>query len=200
MKETTKQKILKSATKIFLEKGYNSTTMRDISNAAAINKGLLHYYFKSKNALFIEVLKVTAKDFFPKLERILHSDKSFFEKIELIVDQYIELLSENPHFPPFIINELNQNTDVFIDTLMESIEPPDIGFVFSLIQDEISNGNIKPINPFQFLLDALSLILYPFLVKPAFKKISGFNDEQFNDLMILRKRTIVDTLINNLKI
>ncbi len=200
MGETTKQKIINTAIKIFLEKGYNGTTMRDISNAAQINKGLLHYYFKSKNALFVEVLQIGAKDFPPKLDRILHSDKPFFEKIALIVDQYIELLIKNPHLPPFIINELNQNTDVFIDTLSKSVDTPNISFVLSLIQDEISKAHIKPVDPFQFILDTLSLILYPFLVKPAFKKISGLNDEQFIDLMKRRKKTIVDTLINNIKI
>jgi len=200
MSESTKQKILNSAINIFIEKGYSGARMRDISDEAGINKGLLHYYFKSKNVLFKEVLQLSAKDFFPKLGSILHSDKTFFEKIELIVDEYIEIVSKNPHFPPFIVNELNQNTNIFIDTLLETVGVPDRVFIFSLIQDEIDKGTIRPINPFQLIMDGLSLILYPFLVKPAIQKISGMSDKQFYDMMRLRKRTIVDTLINNIKI
>ncbi len=200
MSINTKEKILNSAIKIFIENGYSGARMRDIADEAGINKGLLHYYFKSKNALFTEVIKSSAQDFFPKLGRILHSDKTFFEKIELIVDEYIEVLLKNPHFPPFIVNELNNNTDIFINTLFSAVSIPDKAFVFSLIQEEVSKGNIKSVNPVHLILDTLSLIIYPFLARPALKKISEMNDEQFYDLMRLRKRTIVDTLINNIKI
>ena len=200
MSINTKEKILNSAIKIFIENGYSGARMRDIADEAGINKGLLHYYFKSKNALFIEVIKTSAQDFFPKLGRILHSDKTLFEKIELIVDEYIEMLLKNPHFPPFIVNELNHNADIFIDTLFSAVSIPDKTFVFSLIREEVSKGTIKPVNPLHLILDTLSLIIYPFLARPALKKISGMNDEQFYDLMRLRKRTIVDTLINNIKL
>ncbi len=200
MSVSTKEKILNSAIKVFIENGYSGARMRDIADEAGINKGLLHYYFKSKNALFAEVIKTSAQDFFPKLSRILHSDKTFFEKIELIVDEYIEMLLKNPRFPPFIINELNHNTDVFIDTLFSTVSIPDKTFVFSLIREEVSKGTIKPINPLHLILDTLSLVIYPFLARPVLKKISEMNDEQFYDLMRLRKRTIVDTLINNIKL
>lgn len=200
MSDSTKQKILQSATNVFVVKGYSRTRMRDISEDAGINKGLLHYYFKTKKTLFTEVLKISAEDFFPRLDSILHSDKTFFEKLELIVDEYIEIVSKNPHFPPFIINELNHNTDLFVETLLDNVKTPDKAFVFALVQEEIASGRIRPINPLQFILDVLSLILYPFLAKPGLQKISGMSDIQFYDFMRLRKRTIVDTLINNIKI
>ncbi len=200
MSVSTKEKILNSAIKIFIEKGFSDTKMRDIADKAGINKGLLHYYFKSKKALFTEVIKTSAQDFFPKLDRILRSDKNFFEKIELVVDEYIEMLLKNPHFPPFIINELNHNADIFIDTLLDAVSIPDRAFVFSMILDEISKGTIKPVNPLHLILDTLSLIIFPFLARPALNKISEMNDEQFYDIMRLRKRTIVDTLINNIKL
>ena len=49
---TTEQKILDAAEVVFHEKGFDGARMQEIADKATINKGLLHYYFKSKDALF----------------------------------------------------------------------------------------------------------------------------------------------------
>lgn len=43
-----KKNILNSSYKLFKEKGYNSTTTREIAKAAGIKPGLLHYYYRQK--------------------------------------------------------------------------------------------------------------------------------------------------------
>ena len=53
MDESTEEKILKAAIDVFLEKGYDGARMKDIADRAKINKALLHYYFRSKENLFV---------------------------------------------------------------------------------------------------------------------------------------------------
>ena len=38
-------------------KGYSAITMQDIANSAGLSKGVIHYYFKNKEELFISVLE-----------------------------------------------------------------------------------------------------------------------------------------------
>lgn len=47
----TKNKIIRSARELFYEKGYCSTSTREISEKAGTNLGLLKYYFKGKNEI-----------------------------------------------------------------------------------------------------------------------------------------------------
>lgn len=47
--------ILKNAYRLFKEKGYKSTTTREISQASDINKGLLHYYYKKKEDIIFDL-------------------------------------------------------------------------------------------------------------------------------------------------
>lgn len=49
------ENILRSSFKLFKENGYKKTTTREISEAAQINKGLLHYYYKKKEEIVFEM-------------------------------------------------------------------------------------------------------------------------------------------------
>lgn len=48
---TTEEKIKQAATKVFMEKGFDGTTTRDIATEANINLALLNYYFRNKQKL-----------------------------------------------------------------------------------------------------------------------------------------------------
>lgn len=50
-----KENILINSFKLFKEKGYEKTTTREIATASGINKGLLHYYYKQKEDIIIEM-------------------------------------------------------------------------------------------------------------------------------------------------
>ncbi len=51
----TRRAIIASAEKLFAERGYDGTSVRDILRDANVNSGALHYYFGTKQALFEEV-------------------------------------------------------------------------------------------------------------------------------------------------
>lgn len=53
---TTKSRILDSAERLFAEKGYTSTSVRDIVSDAAVNLAAVHYHFHSKEALLNAVV------------------------------------------------------------------------------------------------------------------------------------------------
>ncbi|HEX2898201.1 MAG TPA: helix-turn-helix domain-containing protein, partial [Bacteroidia bacterium] len=57
-KENTEFRILEAARHIFQQKGFDGARMQEIADTAQINKGLLHYYFKSKDALFHKVFGI----------------------------------------------------------------------------------------------------------------------------------------------
>ncbi len=199
MKKETKNIILEAAKDIFIEKGYAGARMRDIAERAGINKGLLHYYYKTKKIMFVEVLKFSSRHIFPKLNDIMVSEIKFNKKLELIVDVYIELLSQNIKLPSFVINEMNYNTEIFINSIFEAGLFPDIPKIGLMISKDVEEYNIENFDPFNFVLNGLSMILFPFLLRPVLNRNLNINDKEFINIMRLRKRFIVDTLINGLK-
>src|SRR3990172_8657583 len=56
-KELPKANILRSARKEFSERGFSGARMSSIAKRASVNKALIHYYFRDKETLYLEVLK-----------------------------------------------------------------------------------------------------------------------------------------------
>ena len=52
----TKERIIKAALGVFLERGYDRTSMREIAHQAGVTKGGIYHYFQSKEHLFREAL------------------------------------------------------------------------------------------------------------------------------------------------
>lgn len=50
----TRSQILTAARGLFAERGYSGTTLRGIASVAEVGPGLIHHYFGSKEALFLE--------------------------------------------------------------------------------------------------------------------------------------------------
>lgn len=69
-KFNTKQKIMKSAETLFSQKGYDASSIDDISKHAKTTKSLFYYYFDTKSdvlyALMKECLEYAIKDFAEK--------------------------------------------------------------------------------------------------------------------------------------
>ena len=53
--ELRKEAIIRTAEKLFFEKGYEETSIQDILDALSISKGGFYHYFESKNALLEEI-------------------------------------------------------------------------------------------------------------------------------------------------
>ena len=59
--QSTEEKILAAAKKVFMTKGMAGARMQDIADEAGINKALLHYYFRSKDKLFETIFLESGK-------------------------------------------------------------------------------------------------------------------------------------------
>jgi AcrR family transcriptional regulator len=56
--EFTRQTLLDHATNVFAEKGFESTSVREITHRADTNQAAINYHFGSKGSLYLEVLKL----------------------------------------------------------------------------------------------------------------------------------------------
>jgi AcrR family transcriptional regulator len=62
-KDAKKQLLLDTAAKVFSAKGYHSTTVKDVVDAAGVSVGTFYFYFKSKEDLFTALYQSIAKEF-----------------------------------------------------------------------------------------------------------------------------------------
>jgi len=90
-----KEQILEAARDIFFKKSFYEATMDDIALLSGVKKSTIYYYYSSKIDLASELLEVNVKKIFEKTSEIISKTNNIKQRIELIVDFYINLLEEN---------------------------------------------------------------------------------------------------------
>lgn len=190
LQTNTQEKIKNAARIVFHKKGYAATRTRDIAEEAGMNLALLNYYFRSKEKLFNIIMLETFEKFIQGISSLLNDEKTTLEeKVELIVESYINLIIKEPDIPIFVVSEIRNNADM----LLEKIPFKDLYFnssFFQQYQKAVAEKKVDDVNPLQFFLNLLGLIVFPFIVKPMLQRLSNLDDEQFNRIMQERKKLI----------
>jgi AcrR family transcriptional regulator len=197
--ENTEEKILAAARKVFMQKGLAGARMQDIADEAGINKALLHYYYRTKEKLFEIIFLEHKQKMFANLVKILDSDKSVLEKIELIVEHEQDSLQALPQLPLFIMNEVNCNPERVLEMHDKMMKDVQLKF-FAQVEKEIAEGKIRPINPLDLMLNLISLNVFPYLSMPMIGQIMDISEEDVKVFMQNRRHTIKEFIFNALKL
>jgi len=199
----TEQAILEAAEKIFFQKGYTGARTTEIAEAAGVNHALLHYYFRTKEALFERIFQEKTTQLVSFLVQAFDSDLPFFEKIKLGIEKHFDFIAQNLGLPFFIIREIIQNEDRK-QIVHQRLAP--IAFEMNkrlsvLIQEEIDKGTIRPVNAQDLLLNLMSLNVFSFLaLQVLFDVKSGCQSKNHKQFLEERKKNNVETIINSIKI
>lgn len=81
--------LLRIALDLFSEQNYSSVTVKDIARAAGVNASLVHYYFSSKEELFLKVVEAAANEAFETFEAIRSNTVAPREVISLWIENHI---------------------------------------------------------------------------------------------------------------
>ncbi len=93
--QKTKERIIAAASKVLAEKGYEATTLREISREAQAAPGLVHYYFGGKDELLVEVLQAAGQRFHQRMERLVQQGPAE-RSLEAVLTQLRERVDLEP--------------------------------------------------------------------------------------------------------
>jgi AcrR family transcriptional regulator len=194
-KISTEEKIREAAAVVFIRKGYAATKTRDIAEEAGINIASLHYYYRSKDKLFELVMGTALRQFSQVMDSIFNNDNPLHEKIAYFLERYIDFLKENPNVPLFIIAESQQNPEL-VDKFMKGEETLDK--LKSQLNDLASKGIIRKMHTAQFMLNLISLVVFPIISRPLLMHKLGLSKSDYDNLLEERKTLASEMIINYL--
>lgn len=84
------QKIIETATELFHQKGYRSTTLDDIATELGITKAALYHYVSSKEKLLSIIYIQALENIFKNVGKILGMDLPPDQKLKLIIRNHIQ--------------------------------------------------------------------------------------------------------------
>ncbi len=173
-----------------MQKGYAASRTRDIAEAAGINLALLNYYFRSKEKLFDIIMLENLQQFIEGIKEILNNRQTSLEqKTETIVTNYINLLTQQPDLPLFVLHELRTHPKEIISKI-DRDKFIHRSYFMQQIKDAAKERKAASINPLHFLMNIISLTIFPFVASPIIQNIGGLNQQDFNALMEERKKLI----------
>ncbi len=95
-KTSQSKKILETAFQCLSTRGYANVSMRDIADEAGVALSQLNYYYRNKEGLFTEVIKMMMRQYLHEIEDKLKSTANTKEKIASLVRYFSELIRKNP--------------------------------------------------------------------------------------------------------
>ena len=200
MDKSTEEKIISAARKVFTEKGYAATRTRDIAEVAGINLALLNYYFRSKEKLFDLVMMENLHRFMDVVKQIVNDEStSLEEKLEAVVANYIDLLTEQPNLPLFILTEMRHHPQKLVINMGVKKVLQGSAFMKQLgAAAKAKKGAAQ--HPLHLVMNLMGMIIFPFIANPILLAIGDINDKEFQKLMQERKKLIpswIKTLLKN---
>lgn len=191
---STEEKIKAAANAVFTKKGFSGTRTRDIAEEAGINLALLNYYFRSKEKLFDIVMMDNIQQFLTGIKGLLNNEAlSLTEKVTLVAENYINLLRTQPDMPLFILSEIRSNPEKLANNM--NVKEILLKSHFYQQLHEALNGKV---NPLHFIMNIISLTVFPFVASPLLKVIGDLKQDDFDKMVEERKKMIpvwIDAMI-----
>ncbi len=100
-----REKILKAADDLFGSAGFDATTTREIAERSGVNKALIHYHFKSKDALLGTLLDHYFEELSGTLTRALAGKGELRKRMLDMSDAYVDFLEQNRNFQRIVQRE-----------------------------------------------------------------------------------------------
>ncbi len=201
--QSTEARILQAAEKEFFEKGYAGARTVSIAEAAGVTHAMLHYYFRTKDKLFEQIVagKINMLGDII-LSAIGDGNLPLEERIRQGVERHFDFIAANRDLPRFIVNEvlsrpnhieiMKRNALHVVNNLLSSLQGE--------IDEYAARGLCRKVDARMLLIDIVSLNVFPFMAAPIVYSAIGDSYSNYDEFLAMRKKENVETILNKLKI
>ena len=183
----TKRKIFETSMKLFAEKGYDATSIEEITATVGVAKGTLYYHFSSKeeifNFLIEEGIKLLQNSIYIKTSKYTN----YIDKIKEIVLIEIKIVQKYENLITILLSQFygkesrNQKCQMHVYEYIEQIE--------QIVREGINKGEIKQGEP-----KAMASEIYGLICSTLVYKLR--NQDTFDVTNIYKEfeRTVIEGL------
>jgi len=142
----TRERVFAAASAEFAARGFAGANVDRIARAAGVNKAMIYYHFKSKAALYREIVRDMFDAVAASLEEMSAEHRDPAGKISAFVEAIARSAEARPHFPPIWFREIAEGGT----HLDEGITRTVAGIVKRLagiVKEGVKSGRFKPVDP-----------------------------------------------------
>jgi TetR/AcrR family transcriptional regulator len=188
--DQTRARILDAAIRAFSENGLAGARTEQIAEEAGVNKALLYYYFRSKEALYAAALEQVVDSVRAESFSVMETKATAGERFVQMMLGNFDRSYSHPAMRSMIQQEmvrLHCGEENRIASMAEKFFRPLWGMVDGLLEEGISSGELVRVDPAQMRYAALGANLNYFLSAPLIKLAMGTDPLEPRELEVRRK-------------
>ena len=139
-----RNQIIDTALKLFAQKGFGNTTIKDISEATGTSLGLMYHYFSGKDELLVAIFE--RHSFLEPLRNLLkvNKNKPVRDVLYSLTLNFYNLLMSKKELVNIVFNEMRINPSFNVTWAIVPVEG--IKLICDYLNANIESGNLKPHN------------------------------------------------------
>lgn len=141
--ESTKNRIIESAKRLFAEQGYQKTTVVDISRQAGLSEAALYEYFQGKEDLLLTIPDLWVSELIDGLEEQLLGIKGAFNKLRKYLWWNMHRIEKDPLDAKIVYLFLKTNAN-FMKTDVYSNVKILYSYLVDIFEEGKKTGEMKP--------------------------------------------------------
>jgi AcrR family transcriptional regulator len=136
--------IIEISERLFANKSFDGTSVRDIAEAADINVAMISYYFGSKEKLMEAIFEVKIGRMQMRVEELLKDNTiAPIDKLNTLIDEHIEKVLKSQQFYRIMIcDQINNNNPAIIEKLKQ-LKLRNTELISELMKDGQKKGHFK---------------------------------------------------------
>ncbi len=146
--KSRKDRIMEAALRIFADKGFQDTTIAEISKKAGVSEATVYENFGTKEDLLFAIPEKVTVETIAEFERVLPYIKGTEARIRAVLCSYVRLYHENPDYSALVLLQLMPNKR-FRQTKAHATIRRSAHILLNCIRDGIEDGTFKNnVNPY----------------------------------------------------
>lgn len=145
-KESRRDQILRTATRIFCEKTYHGTSLQEIADSVGMRKGSLYYYISSKEKLLANIILDALQTLNNSLLPLENADLTPIETLRQVVREHVKFNAKYREVGTLFLTEKNVISSLEeTDQMMQIFERRD-KLVAKTLRAAIEAGVYQPVD------------------------------------------------------
>jgi TetR/AcrR family transcriptional regulator len=191
--EQSRAAILKAAVREFAREGVAGARTDAIAQSAGVNKALLYYYFRDKEALYQAVLDEVFGGVRAAIHHALSQELPPRERLASYVRAHFDYIASNPLYPRVVLAEfLRAGRDSSrLEPVVKNYFRPIFLELSTLLNEGFESGDFRRVNPIHFIPSMIAVIVFYFNAVPIMKLMTGV-DPLSPERLAERRAAVVD--------
>lgn len=198
---TSETAILSAAETLFKANGFKGTTTTMIAAGAGVTHAMLHYYFRTKEQIFVRVLDGYLKRMHDEFRLSMDVKKGIIETVSDVTANLFDFMKAHQGEMKLLLEIAEHNPELLqkyksgmMTMMSESLSKHELR-----LREAVKEGLISPVTMNDLISRIIMLVYAPFALLPLAGIALGTEPERLEVFLQEQKRLIVKTICDSLR-